>query len=111
VSRPARKVSAVPEAGSAAVAARTSGVPGLDSAAGTAGAPLRECVRMALDAYLVQLEGHEPRDLYRMVMTEVEAPMLEAVLAFTGGNQTRAAEVLGINRGTLRKKLRLYGLE
>jgi len=96
VSRPARKDSGLPE---------------FESAAGAAGAPLRECVRMALDAYLVQLDGDDPSDLYRLVLKEVEAPMLEAVLAHTGGNQTRAAEVLGINRGTLRKKLRLYGLE
>jgi Fis family transcriptional regulator len=66
---------------------------------------------MALEAYLAQLAGHDPQDLYRLVLGEVEAPMLEAVLAHTGGNQTRAAAVLGMNRGTLRKKLRLYGLE
>ena len=92
-------------------ARKVSGLPELQSAAGATGAPLRECVRMALDAYLVQLDGHDPQDLYRMVLSEVEAPMLEAVLAYTGGNQTRAAAVLGMNRGTLRKKLRLYGLE
>ena len=92
-------------------ARKGSGPPELQSTAGAGGAPLRECVRMALDAYLVQLDGDDPRDLYRLVMKEVEAPMLKSVLTHTGGNQTRAAEVLGINRGTLRKKLRLYGLE
>jgi Fis family transcriptional regulator len=85
--------------------------PELQAAGGASGVPLRDCVRMALDAYLVQLAGEDPQDLYRMVLSEVEAPMLEAVLAHTGGNQTRAAAVLGMNRGTLRKKLRLYGLE
>jgi Fis family transcriptional regulator len=74
-------------------------------------APLRECVREALDAYLDSLGDHDAKDLYRLVMHEVEAPMLEAVLAHTRGNQSRAAQMLGINRGTLRKKLRLYGLE
>ena len=92
-------------------ARKDSAVPQLQSAAGAVGAPLRECVRMALDAYLAQLDGDDPSDLYRLVLNEVEAPMLESVLTHTGGNQTRAAEVLGINRGTLRKKLRLYGLE
>ena len=75
------------------------------------GAPLRQCVREALDAYLERLDGEEPADLYRMVLGEVEAPMLEAVLAHSEGNQSRAAQMLGINRGTLRKKLRLYGLD
>lgn len=45
-----------------------------------------------------------------MVLNEVEVPLLEAVLSYTGGNQTQAAEVLGINRGTLRKKLKEYNL-
>lgn len=76
-----------------------------------ANAPLRECVREALDLYLVSLGDHDPRDVYRLVMHEVEVPMLQAVLAHTRGNQSRAAQLLGINRGTLRKKLRQYGLE
>lgn len=74
-------------------------------------APLRECVREALDVYLTSLGDHDPHDLFRLVMHEVEIPMLQAVLAHTRGNQSRAAQMLGINRGTLRKKLRLYGLE
>lgn len=74
-------------------------------------APLRECVREALDVYLTSLGDHDAHDLFRLVMHEVEIPMLQAVLAHTRGNQSRAAQMLGINRGTLRKKLRLYGLE
>lgn len=85
-------------------------VPDLDSGR-RQNAPLRQCVREALDAYLAKLEGEDPTDLFRLVMGEVEAPMLEAVLAHTRGNQSRAAQVLGINRATLRKKLKLYGLE
>ncbi len=73
--------------------------------------PLRECVREALDAYFDHLDGHEVRNLFNMVMKEVEEPMLEAVLAHTRGNQSKAAQVLGINRGTLRKKLKQYDLE
>ena len=83
----------------------------MKSTVGKVRAPLRECVREALDDYLRELDGHDPNDLFRLVMQEVEAPMLEAVLAHTRGNQSRAAQMLGINRGTLRKKLRLYGLE
>jgi Fis family transcriptional regulator len=78
---------------------------------GAQNAPLRECVREAIDTYLRQLDGVETSDLYAMVMREVEAPMLEAVLQHTRGNQSKAAQILGMNRGTLRKKLRLYGLE
>jgi Fis family transcriptional regulator len=74
-------------------------------------APLRECVREALDVYLTSLGDHDAHDLFRLVMHEIEIPMLQAVLAHTRGNQSRAAQMLGINRGTLRKKLRLYGLE
>ena len=74
-------------------------------------APLRECVRAAIDTYLQQLDGVEMSDLYAMVMREVEAPMLEAVLEHAQHNQSKAAQILGMNRGTLRKKLKLYGLE
>ncbi|UCE88574.1 MAG: DNA-binding transcriptional regulator Fis [Pseudomonadota bacterium] len=73
--------------------------------------PLRECVSVALSNYFAQLEGHPPGELYEMVLQEVEQPLLQAVLQFTGGNQTQAAQILGLNRGTLRKKLRQYDLQ
>lgn len=73
--------------------------------------PLRMQVQAALQDYFRQLDGELPRDLYQFVLQEVERPLLEAVMAITRGNQTRAAEVLGLNRSTLRKKLRHYGLE
>ena len=73
--------------------------------------PLAEAVRQALERYFEHLDGHAPGELYRMVIEEVERPMLECVMRHCGGNQTRAAEHLGINRGTLRKKLKQYGLE
>jgi len=72
--------------------------------------PLRECVRSAMVNYFDHLDGHSTSGLHRMVLNEVEVPLLEAVLSYTGGNQTQAAEVLGINRGTLRKKLKEYNL-
>lgn len=73
--------------------------------------PLAGAVRDALERYFEQLDGHEPDDLYRMVMEEVERPLLECVMLHCGGNQTRASEHLGINRGTLRKKLKQYALD
>ena len=73
--------------------------------------PLRECVRDALLSYFRQLDGHAASDLYRLVMTEVEPPLLETVMQHTQGNQTRAAALLGITRSTLRKKLAIYGLD
>ena len=74
------------------------------------GEPLRECVRTAMNNYFEHLDGHATSGLHRMVMGEVEVPLLETVLSYTGGNQTQAAEVLGINRATLRKKLKDYKL-
>ncbi|HTY49600.1 MAG TPA: helix-turn-helix domain-containing protein, partial [Steroidobacteraceae bacterium] len=56
------------------------------------------------------LNGHRPAHLYDLVLREVEEPLLKAVLDYTEGNQVRAADILGINRGTLRKKLRLHGI-
>ena len=73
--------------------------------------PLRECVRDAVARYFRQLDGHDTSDLFELVMGEVEAPLLEAVLEHTRGNLTRAAAILGINRGTLRKKLKQYKLD
>ncbi len=72
--------------------------------------PLRECVRDSLESYLAQLDGHAVVNLYELVMAEVEVPLLETVLRHTRGNQSKAAVILGINRGTLRKKLRHYGV-
>ncbi|MBK1691606.1 DNA-binding transcriptional regulator Fis [Ectothiorhodospira mobilis] len=71
---------------------------------------LSAAVAQALDDYFTRLDGHEPDGLYRMVMEEVERPLLECVLRQCNGNQSRAAQYLGINRGTLRKKLRQHGL-
>ncbi|RUO24094.1 DNA-binding transcriptional regulator Fis [Aliidiomarina minuta] len=72
--------------------------------------PLRNSVKQALNNFLTQLEGEDPQELYELVLSEVEAPLLEEVMTFTRGNQTRAATMLGINRGTLRKKLKKYGM-
>ena len=71
---------------------------------------LRNCVRRSLTEYFANLEGETVNDLYQVVLAEVEVPLLEKVLEHTRGNQTRAAAMLGLNRGTLRKKLKQYGL-
>lgn len=71
---------------------------------------LRNCVRRSITDYFNQLDGEAVSDLYQMVLAEMEIPLLEKVLEYTRGNQTKAAELLGLNRGTLRKKLKQYGL-
>jgi Fis family transcriptional regulator, factor for inversion stimulation protein len=73
--------------------------------------PLRTMAAEALDAYFANLNGHKPANLYDLVINEVEAPLFKSVIDYVDGNQVKAAEVLGINRGTLRKKLKMYGLE
>jgi len=73
-------------------------------------AVLRDCVRDVLARYFSDLEGHNVDNLYQLVMTEVEVPLLETVLGHTNGNQSMAAKLLGINRGTLRKKIKQYNI-
>jgi Fis family transcriptional regulator len=72
--------------------------------------PLHDSVRQALESYFMQLKGQAPTNLYEMVLAEVEVPLLEAVMEYTKGNQSRAAILLGLSRGTLRKKLKIYGM-
>ena len=71
---------------------------------------LRDSVEKALENYFSQLDGTPVKDVYQMVLSEVEAPLLEQVLKYTRNNQTKASVMLGLNRGTLRKKLKQYGL-
>ena len=72
--------------------------------------PLRGHAERAFEDYLSHLNGHQPSGLYDLVLREVEEPLLRVVLRHAGGNQSRAAEILGINRATLRRKLREFGL-
>lgn len=72
--------------------------------------PLCEHTEDALDQYFATLNGDRPGELYDLVIGEVERPLFKAVMDFTRGNQSEAAGILGINRGTLRKKLRTYSL-
>jgi Fis family transcriptional regulator len=66
---------------------------------------IADCVRRSLERYFKDLDGARPRTIYDMVLKNVERPMLEIVLMQAEGNQTIAAEMLGINRNTLRKKI------
>lgn len=74
------------------------------------GRNLREAVTVAVRHYLKDLDGQISADVYQMVLAEIEAPLLREIMAYTRNNQTRASIMLGLNRGTLRKKLKQYNL-
>ena len=72
---------------------------------------LRELIRKALDHYFVQVDKNmPPKNMYQMVIEAIEIPLLEATMAYTRNNQCQAAEILGISRNTLRKKLQQHNL-
>jgi Fis family transcriptional regulator len=70
--------------------------------------PLSVSVSECLDDYFKSLNGHAPAELYEMILEQIEPPLLRATLRYCDNNQSRAAEVLGLNRATLRKKLRQH---
>ncbi len=67
---------------------------------------LGEAVRRSLERYFRDMDGEQPTAIYEMVLKNVEKPMIETVLGKAEGNQTAAAAMLGIDRNTLRKKIR-----
>lgn len=71
---------------------------------------IEECVRETLDQYFKDLRGAEPHSMHDMVIRTVEKPLLDVVMRQAEGNQSKAAEWLGINRNTLRRKLSDHGL-
>ncbi|MDA0279800.1 MAG: DNA-binding transcriptional regulator Fis [Proteobacteria bacterium] len=71
---------------------------------------LRAEVERSLSRYFENIENEAVTDLHHMVISEVEAPLIEAIMAYCGNNQSKASIMLGLNRGTLRTKLKLYGL-
>ena len=72
---------------------------------------LRYQVGISLRRYFKELDGSKASEVYQMVMHEVEGPMLEEVMNFCNGNKSKACKVLGINRGTLRKKLKQHKIK
>ena len=71
---------------------------------------LRDAVTIAMQQYLKELDGQLATDVYPMVLAEIEAPLLTEIMKYTRNNQTKASIMLGLNRGTLRKKLKQYKL-
>lgn len=71
---------------------------------------LKELVKQQLDLYLAELDDQCPRDLYDLVIGEVEQALLQAVLEQSGQNQSKAAAMLGISRGTLRTRMKRFGM-
>lgn len=71
---------------------------------------LRAEVERSLSRYFENIEDEAVTDLHHMVISEVEAPLIESVMRYCGNNQSKASIMLGLNRGTLRTKLKLYGL-
>jgi len=71
---------------------------------------ISDFVEKFLDGYFTHLDGEYPKNMYKMVIKEVEIPLIKAALSYVDNNKQRAAELLGISRGTLRKKIIEYGL-
>lgn len=71
---------------------------------------LSHAVKHSIRRYLYELDGVHPNNMYELVLKQIEQPLFEAILEHTKGNQSKASELLGLNRGTLRKKLRSYNL-
>jgi len=77
----------------------------------TIGQSFAASVQQSLQNYFAQLDGEEPANLYGMVLAQMEVPLLKMVMRYTNGNQSKAAKILGISRGTLRKKLAIYQID
>jgi Fis family transcriptional regulator len=71
---------------------------------------LRDHVAESMQRYFQDLDGQDTKELYNLVMAEVEPPLIEAAMKYTRNNQSKTATLLGLNRGTLRKKLKQYNL-
>lgn len=72
---------------------------------------LANSVRLSLEQYFKDLDGQPPHAVYDMVLSCVEKPLLEHIMQHASGNQSKAADILGLNRNTLRKKLQQYNIE
>ncbi len=72
---------------------------------------LANSVKISLEQYFKDLDGEPPHAVYDMVLSCIEKPLLEHIMQHASGNQSKAAEILGLNRNTLRKKLQQYNIE
>ena len=72
---------------------------------------LANSVKLSLEQYFKDLDGQPPHAIYDMVLSCIEKPLLEHIMQHASGNQSKAAEILGWNRNTLRKKLQQYNIE
>lgn len=104
------KSNSAPRAAARSPAGTGSIAPTHARAAARRGESIEECVLRSLEQYFADLDGAKPHALHEMVLLAVERPLLKFALDRAGGNQSAAAELLGINRNTLRKKLCDYGL-
>ena len=73
--------------------------------------PIAACVKSSMEKYFHDLNGEKVSGVYEMVLHEMEKPLLEIVMKHAKSNQCKASEILGINRNTLRKKLKLHKLD
>jgi len=73
--------------------------------------PLREHVQATIRQYLEDMGSTEPEHVYRKLLAEIEPPLIEEVLRYADGNQSRSARILGMTRNTLRSKLRQYSIK
>lgn len=71
---------------------------------------LRDSIKRALQGYFDELGKEQPANVYNMVLELFELPLLQKVMEYTRNNQSRAAKIMGLSRGTLRKKLKIYGM-
>lgn len=83
--------------------------PGFSTAESTV-VTLRENVTQIMQHYFANLKGEETRHIYAFFLDEVEEPLLAMIMKYTNNNQSRAARILGLSRGTLRTKLQKYGM-
>ena len=72
---------------------------------------LSDCVYDVMEKYFADLDGHETSDVYELVLGQVEKPLFEIVMQHAQGNISHASQLLGMNRGTLRSRLKKYGLD
>ncbi|MBL4679373.1 MAG: DNA-binding transcriptional regulator Fis [Pseudomonadales bacterium] len=95
---------------SLAVNERVSGQENATHSATTEAFTLSNSVKLTVSGYLDAMQDQDVEGLYELVLAEIEAPLLESVMKTAGNNQSLAAKMLGLNRGTLRKKLKKYGM-